>query len=245
MKLSDRASWKSRDASDWSRWQARKYWRWRTQHELQQVKSLGSRADRLVTAGNQADAAAQADADVQVPNWAVYSGAFKSEAAVQTDEGMTDDESNSLFCVDKAGYNWVDELDIAPATSNRLGHQSFRVVKNAEVASEPGGMVFTPGSVNGAGVAGVSLPEGSSSTIRVKRIVETSEIINEYHRGAFYLEQDIRFLERRFSCEEREVKELRETFDEWDARMKRFHMVSLCDSFMQTSSSNVLRQHPT
>ena len=95
----------------------------------------------------------------------------------------------------------------------------------------------------GTGEACSRTPEGSTNRTKAGHVAFMR--LNTIGAPS-YLEQDICFLERRFSCEEREVKELRETFDEWHARMNLFHMVRLCDSFTQTSSSNVLiRQHPT
>ena len=67
-------------------------------------------------------------------------------------------------------------------------------------ATGPGRVVFTSGGVKGTGIPGVSSPAGSSSSVRVKRIVESSQVISEYHRGALYLDQGIGFLERKFGC---------------------------------------------
>ena len=48
MKQTDRASWKNLAASDWSRWQVRKYWRWHARHlSLQQKVTRPDPCDDL------------------------------------------------------------------------------------------------------------------------------------------------------------------------------------------------------
>ena len=63
---------------------------------------------------------------------------------------------------------------------------------------------------------------GRSTTVRATGVTERDEIINECQRGFLYTEQDIRYLERKIGHGMRELKELRETFDEWDVRMRVF-----------------------
>ena len=86
MKPTARIPWKSLAADGWSRWQARKYWRWVAQHHApKQVKSLGAQNAERARAGSRVDAGVQAtDAEVQVPNWCGYCSPFESEIAVQT-----------------------------------------------------------------------------------------------------------------------------------------------------------------
>ena len=84
--------------------------------------------------------------------------------------------------------------------------------------------------------------EGDSSTVRVSRITEGDTVINQYHRGALYLEMDIAIADLEHKCrDEASVKELRQTFDEWDKRMRKFHFVSQCDSCSQTVSISAVQ----
>ena len=94
----------------------------------------------------------------------------------------------------------------------------FNPFETADVATQTGTVVPEPG--------------GSAST-PARREKRMDRIINEFHRRALYVEQDIRYLERKYQ-DEALVKELRETFEEWDARMKPFQFITSCDSSTQT-----------
>ena len=65
-------------------------------------------------------------------------------------------------------------------------------------------------------------------------MTERDEIINECQRGFLYMAQDILFLERKIGHNMPEMKELRDTFDEWDRRMSVFRFGKRSDSSTQT-----------
>ena len=138
---------------------------------------------------------------------------------------------------------WFHDIEVRRSyfqTSLPVGYKALSIYLN------PGGTTGRNDAVINTGVeAPGQLVEEGSSTMRVKRIVDSSEILSQYHRGALYLEQDIRFLEHKLGCEMKELKELRKTFDDWDSRMKMFRMVSQCDSFTQMGSTDMPEQHPT
>ena len=167
---------------------------------------------------------------------------------MQTDDYTHRHDGRDMFSANDAGYNWVDEMDVSPASSHQSGFERFgaMMIKNAGVATQTGGSTGRNDAVINTGVeAPGQLVEEGSSTMRVKRIVDSSEILSQYHRDALYLEQDIRFLEHKLGCEMKELKELRKTFDDWGSRMKKFRMVSQCDSFTQVGSTDMPEQHPT
>ena len=79
-----------------------------------------------------------------------------------------------------------------------------------------------------------AVPElGGSTSTRARRETQIDRIINEYHRGALYAEQDIRYLEHKYQ-DEALVEELRETFAEWEMRMQQFQFIATYDSSTQT-----------
>ena len=108
-------------------------------------------------------------------------------------------------------------------------------IPNWLVFDEPHGLDMGVQTEAISDVSGIS--EAESSTVRTRRITEGHEVINEYRRGALYLEMDIAELECK-CCDEASVKELRKTFDEWDKRMCKFHSVSQSDSCSQTLSTS-------
>ena len=77
----------------------------------------------------------------------------------------------------------------------------------------------TPESVEPGGSYEI---DASFTTTPARCVIEKDDIINECHRCLLYLEQDFRFLERRITCELKEMKELRETYTDWEARVANF-----------------------
>ena len=76
---------------------------------------------------------------------------------------------------------------------------------------------------------------GCSTTVRATGVTERDESINECQRGFRYMEQDIQYLEMKIGHGMRELRELRETFDEWDLRMRVFRFRDRSHTSIQTA----------
>ena len=176
--------WWQKEASSMSRWQFRKFARFKARLAamgvpsafVQQVKSLGSADYATNTAAGTGSMAETQRADKHV----------------QSELGIDIRMPNFL-----PFFNPFETTDVA--------------VQTAAAVPEPGG----------------------STSTRARRETRMDRMINEFHRGALYVEQDIRYLEHKYQDEEL-VQELRETFEEWDARMKPFGFITSYDSSTQT-----------
>ena len=80
------------------------------------------------------------------------------------------------------------------------------------------------------------LEQGGCTSYPARRITAMDEVVNQYHRGALYLERYLQAVESSVSGDTIEVVELREFFTDWDRRMSQFKFVKQGDASTQASA---------